>query len=216
MIVSVAAFAAFAVVAVDAAVRFPGGLDLETMKLVQRIDYPWLGPWLDDFERLTDSTGAVVAWAIVLGLFASLRWWVPVVGVLSIPLGGIVNETISRGLIQRTRPHLDELRHVSSNVEQRSFPSGHVVGAVLLYGFIWYVVGERVRTPGVKWLIRSACAVVILLTGFDRIWSGAHWPSDVGGGYALGFGLLAVLILACRWIEAASRRTASESSSLLS
>lgn len=193
--------AIFCLLAVDAFVRFPGRLDLETMKLVQRIDHPDLGPNLEIFERLTDSSGAVLAWAVTLGLFAACRWWVPVLGCLALPLGGLVNETISRVLIHRTRPHLEELRHVSSNFEERSFPSGHVVGAVLLYGFIWYVAGRRIPNRLVVAAVRAFAVLVIGVTGFDRVWSGAHWPSDVVGAYALGYALLAALIAACRWAD---------------
>lgn len=192
----IAAFALFCLLAVDAAIRFPGRFDLAVMKIVQRVDHPELGPKLDEFERLTDSSGAVMAWAATLIVFAMRRWWLPVLGCLAIPLGGVVNETVSRVLVQRTRPHLNELRHVSDNFEERSFPSGHVVGAVLLYGYIWYVVGERVRNRVIVWTIRVMAVAVIALTGFDRVWSGAHWPSDVGGGFALGFALLAGLIVA--------------------
>lgn len=195
------AFAVFGAIAIDAALRAPGGPDLTAMKAVQQIDHPHLGPRLEVLERLTDSSGAVVAWAVALVLCALFRWWVPALGILAIPLGGVVNETISRVLIERTRPHLDELRHVSQNFEDRSFPSGHVVGAVLLYGFIWYVVGERVKYRAPRWTVRLFAGAIILLTGFDRVWSGAHWPSDVIGGWALGIGLLTLLVMACQWIE---------------
>jgi undecaprenyl-diphosphatase len=193
--------AAFAVLAIDAAVRSPGTLDIETMKFVQRYHYEQLHTWMDLLGLLTDSSGAVVAWGVTLVVLALIRWWLPLLGVLAIPFGGVVNETISRVLIHRTRPHLDELRHVSQNFEERSFPSGHVVGAILLYGFIWYVVGDRVRFAPLRWLIRTVCVAIMLLSGFDRVWSGAHWPSDVVGAYALGFALLLLLIIACEWIE---------------
>ena len=159
------------------------------------------------FERLTDSPGAVFAWGATLVAFTFLRWWLPVLGVLAIPIGGVVNETISRVLIHRTRPHLEELRHVSQNFEDRSFPSGHVVGAMLLYGFIWYVAGDRIRFAPIRWLIRAVCAVIIVLSGFDRVWSGAHWPSDVGGAYALGLALLLAIDLCLRVDRARSGRT---------
>lgn len=193
--------AVFIVLAIDAAIRFPGRVDIETMKFVQRVHIDQLHSWMDFLGLLTDSSGAVAAWGVTLVVFALVRWWLPVLGVLAIPLGGVVNETISRVLIHRTRPHLEELRHVSQNFEDRSFPSGHVVGAILLYGFIWYVVGDRIRFAPARWLIRAGCAAIMLLSGFDRVWSGAHWPSDVAGAYALGTALLLLLILACEWIE---------------
>lgn len=212
------AAAVFGLFALDASLRPPGRLDVATMKLVQRIDHPKLGPWLEVFERLTDSSGAVLAWAIAVAVFAAWRWWIPVLGCLAIPLGGVVNEFVSRVLIQRTRPHLEELRHVSQNFEERSFPSGHVVGAFLLYGFIWYVAGQRIPHRFVVASVRACAGAVIVATGFDRIWSGAHWPSDVAGGYALGAGLLAALILASRWVERFAPRwkAASRAGTLLS
>ena len=193
--------ACFAVMAIDAALRFPGALDLAIIKFVQQVHFPRLHAWSDALGLITDSAGAVVAWGITLVVFALLRWWLPLLGTLAIPFGGVVNETISRVLIHRTRPHLEDLRHVSQNFEERSFPSGHVVGAILLYGFIWYVVGQRIRFRPLRWTIRAVCASIILLSGFDRVWSGAHWPSDVGGAYALGTALLLLLIICCEWIE---------------
>ena len=179
----------------------PDSLDARVMIQVQRIDLPGLGRWLNEFERLTDSGGAVAAWLVTLLVFAALRWWLPAMAVLSLPLGGVINETVSRVLVTRTRPHLDVLRHRSENFEDRSFPSGHVVGAVLLYGLIWYVVARRVRFAPLRWLVQLACGVVVVLTGFDRVWDGAHWPTDVIAGYALGLALLIGLILVCEWIE---------------
>ncbi len=191
----------FAFMAIDAALRFPGPLDIATIKFVQRVHFSQMHAWSDALGLLTDSAGAVVAWGVTLVVFTLLRWWLPLLGTLAIPIGGVVNETISRVLIHRTRPHLEELRHVSRNFEERSFPSGHVVGAVLLYGFIWYVVGERIQFTPLRRLIRVVCVAIILLSGFDRVWSGAHWPSDVGGAYALGIALLLLLIITCDWIE---------------
>lgn len=191
----------FAILAIDAALRFPGMLDVETIKFVQRVHIEQLHTWMDWLGLLTDSSGAVVAWGVTLVVFTLLRWWLPVLGVLAIPIGGIVNETISRVLIHRTRPHLEELRHASQNFDERSFPSGHVVGAVLLYGYIWYMAGDRIQNAPLRRLIRSVCVAIMLLSGFDRVWSGAHWPSDVGAAYALGLALLLILIIASEWIE---------------
>ena len=50
----------------------------------------------------------------------------------TLPLGGAINLAIGEFLVGRTRPHLAELARASGNFEERSFPSGHVQGAVLL------------------------------------------------------------------------------------
>jgi undecaprenyl-diphosphatase len=38
---------------------------------------------------------------------------------------------------------------------------------------------------GRRWLA-AALAAVILLVGISRVYLGAHWVSDVAGGYAIG------------------------------
>jgi membrane-associated phospholipid phosphatase len=199
-----ASAASFAILLVHALVADPtaiGSFDLRLIQDVQRIRWEPLGRWLNVFEQLTDAPGAIYAWLVAIAAFALLRWWLPALALLSLPLGGLINETISRGIVGRHRPHLEILRHTSENPNEGSFPSGHVVGAVLLYGFVWYVVGRRVRFAPLRWLLRLACLAVILLTGFDRVWDGAHWPTDVLAGYALGLALLAALALLCEWVE---------------
>jgi len=39
-------------------------------------------------------------------------------------------------------------------------------------------------------LVLSSLLTVIALIGWDRVYDGAHWPSDVLGGYATGATLL--------------------------
>jgi membrane-associated phospholipid phosphatase len=38
-------------------------------------------------------------------------------------------------------------------------------------------------------------AGVIALMGWDRVYDGAHWPSDVLGGYATGTALLIIALM---------------------
>ena len=194
----------FVLLTIDALLFAPdraGSADLRLMIQVQRIDLPYLGPSFEFLGKLTDSGGAVGAWLVTLAVYALLRWWLSALAVFSLPLGGVINETVSRLIVERTRPHGADLRHQSLNFEERSFPSGHVVGAVLLYGLIWYVAARRIGSAPLRRLIQIGCGAVILLSGLDRVWSGAHWPTDVIGAYALGVALLVSLILASEWVE---------------
>ena len=97
-----------------------------------------------------------------------------------------------------TRPHLAELARTSGNWEERSFPSGHVMGAVMLYGLL-FVVARRIALPPAPPRDPGASASAIIATvGFARVWDGAHWPTDVLGAYALGGLLLVGLVAALR------------------
>ncbi len=67
-----------------------------------------------------------------------------------------------------------------------SFPSGHAVIAVSLYGFIAFVLINRTHVWKRKVNYAMAAFVTALLIGTSRIYLGVHYLSDVWGGFLLG------------------------------
>jgi membrane-associated phospholipid phosphatase len=182
----------FSYALLDALLRPHAFYDLWLMHAVQPIDVPDEATVMGSIEHLTDSGGAIVAWVVVLAVFAVLRRWIWVCVVALVPIGGIVSLACAAA-VARPRPRLDELLRRSLNPEPGSFPSGHAMGAVMLYGLLIAAAGD-LRSPVLRATVRLACLTVIAASGFQRVWAGAHWPSDVIGGYALGAGLLACLL----------------------
>jgi len=74
------------------------------------------------------------------------------------------------------------------------FPSGHAFGETIVYGLVILYAGRLVPWKPAAWALRAVCAAEILLGGPARMYTGAHWPSDV-----LGAMLLAALYLALAW-----------------
>ncbi|OAI48102.1 hypothetical protein AYO44_07885 [Planctomycetaceae bacterium SCGC AG-212-F19] len=75
-----------------------------------------------------------------------------------------------------------------------SFPSGHSMGALVVYGMLCYLLLVAVRH---RWAQRCIVAGVVLLVaaiGFSRAYLRVHWPTDVVGGYAAGTAWLALCI----------------------
>ncbi len=73
------------------------------------------------------------------------------------------------------------------------YPSGHVLGQVLVYGFL-FAFAPRLVGRGPTVAMRAACLALIALGGAQRAYVGAHWPSEVLGGALLaGLYLLPVL-----------------------
>jgi undecaprenyl-diphosphatase len=174
----------------DAIIHERAFFDTWALHTAQRID-PVAEPLFAAVNLMTGSQGAVAMWAIALVAFLAKRLWIPALAVAALPIGGGVN-WIAGELTMHVRPSTDEfVRAVDTNAA--SFPSGHVMGAVMLYGFL-FVAANRIETPFLRSSVRAFSVAAVLLVGPARLWEGAHWPSDVIGAYALG-GLLLVALL---------------------
>jgi undecaprenyl-diphosphatase len=67
-----------------------------------------------------------------------------------------------------------------------SFPSGHMLRTVLVYGLLAFVIGRLSTSPLVRSLAVAGAIFVIVLMAFDRLYLDVHWESDVIGGLVLG------------------------------
>ena len=74
-----------------------------------------------------------------------------------------------------------------------SYPSGHAVFFTWMSFMLAASVSPalRPRYRPILWIIAGA---VIVLTCLARVWAGAHWPSDVLGGFLLGLGWSAFVL----------------------
>jgi len=85
-------------------------------------------------------------------------------------------------LVQRARPVVED---ALTRAPGYSFPSGHAMNAasagVVLLVLVWPLLGRTGRIA-----ITSAVVAAVALTGVDRVMLGAHYPSDVVAGIALG------------------------------
>jgi membrane-associated phospholipid phosphatase len=66
-----------------------------------------------------------------------------------------------------------------------SFPSGHALGAMVIYGFLAYLLASQF--PKFSRPIYTATVGLIAAIGLSRLYLGVHWPTDVLAGYAVGF-----------------------------
>jgi undecaprenyl-diphosphatase len=103
-------------------------------------------------------------------------------------------------LVDRARPAAGDAR-VREHAGGEGFPSGHVQGATLIYGFAWCSLRSAVVPGRAGWAVvlgSIVAAGVVLVIAFDRIYNGVHWPSDVAGGFAFGVLLLAASVFVGR------------------
>jgi undecaprenyl-diphosphatase len=141
-----------------------------------------------DFSR----AGATVT-VLVLGTLAAIVTWRRCRAVGT----ALLVATFSRPLIEyvlklsvdRPRPDLHRLVVGTGP----SFPSGHVMAAVALWGLLPLVVSLYTRRRALWWASVVVAAVMILGIAASRVYLGVHWLSDVTGGLVFGsFFLLGV------------------------
>ncbi|MEO8456364.1 MAG: phosphatase PAP2 family protein [Chloroflexota bacterium] len=108
---------------------------------------------------------------------------------------------VAKALFERQRPPLA----LTYNVTDYSFPSGHSFSAMVLYGFTFYVASVYMQRRLPRLFLQAACAWLIIGTGLQRIYIGAHWPSDVAGGFLLAGLFIAGGIALHRWADSPAK-----------
>lgn len=95
-------------------------------------------------------------------------------------------------------PTLVTMLHGGTLTLNGSYPSGHMMRTLLVYGLGAFVV-RRLAAPGwARTLAAPTAAIVVGLMALDRVYLGVHWQSDVVGGLLLGGAALAGAIA---WLE---------------
>jgi undecaprenyl-diphosphatase len=134
---------------------------------------------------------------LVLALLRRWRW----LCVWAIAVAGSFAGQQLKTFVDRARPVFEDAIVRESS---RSFPSSHSVGSILIFGTLLWISWQQ--WPRLRWLTAPALIALIVAIGFSRVYLGAHWPSDVLGGYLFGLGWLLVAI---GIVNAVSRRRAA-------
>jgi undecaprenyl-diphosphatase len=82
-----------------------------------------------------------------------------------------------------------------------SFPSGHSVGAVVLYGTITYLVWSHLHDITQRAAVIACALLLIAGIGLSRVYIGVHYPTDVAAGYLVGLLWLLTLIGANEYVR---------------
>ena len=170
--------------------RAPG--DRVLTNLIQDVDFRGL----DTISASLFPLGLWPAYVAVGGAVSIVCWCARqrlAAAFAMLALLSVGTSTLLKLLIERPRP-TEELVRVIGDPGGFSFPSGHVLGAVLLWGFVFYMAPQILTNRTASRAVRTLALVILVLMGLQRIHTGAHWPSDVVGGYLWGALILAVII----------------------
>lgn len=186
---------------------------------LQAWDEKWLLIWKDksplSFSKgvTWESPGNLVGMVPIFWTLTALTAWFrqPLIAATAVVtyIGQFALVWISWGMWSRDRPDLiaDGLAAPSLH----SFPSGHVVVSVTMYGLIFYLWLRTSRHWLEKIVAIAFGSLWIGLIALSRLALGAHWPSDVIAGIFIGSLWLTTVITALeRSLSIADRYSGTE------
>lgn len=175
-------------------------VDEAVMEAVHKIDNPHMGRLM----HLATQLGSHAAIGTAAGLTALMMMrrgrkhdaWTVVVSTG----GAMAINTILKNIFRRQRPK--ELARRIKLPRSHSFPSGHSLLSAATYPIVAHHLVENHSLP-VQAVAHSLAGMIVLSVGFSRVYFGVHFPSDVLGGFAAGFGWLGLTSLSHTAAEAA-------------
>ena len=78
-----------------------------------------------------------------------------------------------------------------------SFPSGHATLSTAFFGMLAVLISRELRS-NLRWIPYTFAFLICLSIGFSRVYLGAHWLTDVIGGYLLGLIIVMFVVLSYR------------------
>jgi len=172
-------------------------LDASIERGVQGVD---AGPLLYVFAFYTAIGGpfAIVAEVVVFGIVLLLNrqaWRLVIAAALISGWYLLISH-----VVLRPRPAVGQVLRVTEHPGASSYPSGHTIlfltyCVVLMLCLVYRFLPRSARPVG--WGI----VVVLMAVGaISRMYSGAHWPTDVLAGLLIGVGWLS-LVVSINWIS---------------
>ncbi len=173
--------------------------DLKTYEELKEQANPLFGRLMTWVSALGETMIAVLLTAIAMAILAVRRHWLEAIFML-LTTSSVLLAFVLKELIHRTRPFPlnQNATGFIQSINEYSYPSGHVLFFVVFFGFFaylaWIHFAGRTRI-----IIIAICGSLIMLIGPSRVFLGAHWASDVLGGYMIGALWLFLLILVYQW-----------------
>ena len=152
----------------------------------------WMGnngaPWLDVAALEVTALGARMVVYMVVLVASAFLWqsrhhysaamlWVAVIG------SGLINSVLK---ISFNRPRPDVFPWRTQHVGLASFPSGHAMTSIVVYGTLAFLIARLAPTRWLKRLVWTVAMLVVLVVGLSRLYLGVHDPSDVLAGFVVG------------------------------
>jgi undecaprenyl-diphosphatase len=161
---------------------------LQAMRNASDPSRPIGPPWIEEvFLDLTAIGGSTVLMLVVLAVAGFLALQTRYRTALFVLLTALSGEGVNAAMKQafnRARPTVvPHLRDVFSS----SFPSGHAMESAIVYLTLGAVMMRVVEGRVTKFYCLGLAMLLTALVGISRVCLGVHYPTDVIGGWIIGF-----------------------------
>lgn len=162
------------------------GFDEAVYSIVRSLECGFFDKYFIYVTKLGNESTIIILVAILLLLLRNRdRMLVFLSAIVS-----VASNQLIKHILMRDRPDVLKL------IEQGgySYPSGHSMIAVAVYGLLLYFVWKKIRNKYLKYGLSFLFVLLILSIGISRIYVGVHYASDVLGGFLLALVELVLII----------------------
>lgn len=157
------------------------GFDQILMTKIKSIETDYLTFIMKVFSFIGSTRPVIfISFILLLIIYKLYKKRQEVLLYLIVLIGSTIINQLTKFLIKRERP-ISELMMETGF----SYPSGHTMGAVSLYGIITFLLWRHVRTSSRRTVLILFSIVMIMTIGFSRIYLNVHYPSDIVGALLL-------------------------------
>lgn len=168
-------------------------IDLLITKSIQNIKNPLFDALMRFITRMGDVDWGLLSVSFFVLTAYFFRKTKEALMILISTIGAATLSTFTKNIIARPRPDPYLINQVEVHFKNDSFPSGHVLFYIGLYGFLFFLTFTMFKKSFLRDLFSILFLSLVVLIGLSRIYLGAHWFSDALGSYIIG--LLWILLM---------------------
>lgn len=159
--------------------------DLTISRWIQQFHQPVLDQLMIVISAFGNVAIAFCCMAVTTLLFFIFKFKREAWFTITISFTGLFTFVLKR-LFNRPRP-TNEYVTIVESYHNNSFPSGHTLSYVVFFGFMILLMRRLTTTPKYIRYSVSLFSYFMLIAGpLSRIYLGAHWFTDIVGGFLVG------------------------------
>ena len=188
---SAAIWAVFAALSYLSSVYRHFPLDVSIARWVQSVNWGPMKLAFPFITSLSGDAGNVAAIAVVA--FVGLANWRALPFAVVVELGAVASYSLVNQALRVRRPTADLVR-LTEHPGAYGWPSGHASFALVQVGLLVLCVAGARLPRRALYVVAAAGAFVVLSFVVQRVYVGAHWPSQTLGGLLNAAGWLTLVI----------------------